>query len=221
MGTAKRIALIALFALLAFFMVFYGLVLFEPGKKRAAEVLPSQPTDATLGSPVVTFIDPKRGNPQGKISIVEFSDYECVYCREVEPILNAALRKYPQLQLVWKDLPNQTQHLQSLPAAIAARCAGRQGKFWEYHDALFTNQEWLSADLYPQLAERLGLNVTKFQACIDGGEETALVKRNVDEAIALGIDATPYFFIGETRISGAVKPAELAAILDRLQAEIQ
>lgn len=219
MRYSKNIALAALFALLVFFMVFFGMFVFEPGKQRADAVLENQPTNASIASPTVTIVDPKRGNPEAKVSIVEFSDYQCAYCRQMEPILNAALTKYPDLQLVWKDLPDQTAHAESLNAAIAARCAGRQGKFWEYHDALFTDQDWLGSDLYPKIADELGLNATKFQACIDNGDETPIVQRNVDEAIALGVDGTPYFFIGESRISGAVKPDELTAILDKVMAQ--
>jgi len=220
MGLNRRIAIAALFVLLGFFVVFYAFVLFDPAKKRADVLLPNNPAGATIASPTVTFVDPKRGGQDAKISIVEFSDYGCAYCNQVETTLNAALRRYPDLQLVWKDLPNQTTHKEALPAALAARCAGRQDKFWEYHDALFANQEWLNQDLYPKIATDLGLNLAKFQACVTNGDETPIIQRNVDEAIALGVDGTPYFFIGETRISGQIKPAELVAILDRLEATL-
>lgn len=217
----KKLLLAALFALLIFFIVFYGFIIFEPGKRRAGQVVLNEPANAKLSVPTVSYIDPKRGDPHAVLSIVEWSDYQCVYCAAMETTLNQILRKYPKTQLVWKDLPNVTLHRESQNAANAARCAGRQGKFWEYHDALFADAENLGPNLYPQLAEQLGLNVQKFTTCLAGNEENAVVLRNVDEAMALGVDGTPYFFIGDLRLSGQTSPEELEAVIQKAQSLIK
>jgi protein-disulfide isomerase len=219
MSNSNRAAVGALFVLLVFIIVFFGLVLFEPGAKRAKKILLNQPVNAVIASPTVTIADPRRGNAHAKFSIIEFADYECVYCRKVEAVINAALTVNPDLELVWKDLPNPAIHKESYASALAARCAGRQGKFWEYHDALFATQDYLNKDLYPKLAEQLGLNLSKFSNCFTGEEEKPVIARNVEEATALGVDGTPYFFIGETRISGEISATELAAILNKLRAD--
>jgi protein-disulfide isomerase len=162
----------------------------------------------------VTFVDPKRGNVRGTVTLVEFGDYQCRYCGDMEAVLNAALRAHPNVVLVWKDLPNENIHRESVPAAVAARCAGRQGKFWEYHDLLFANQGDLGKDLYPRLAEELGLNVGRFTACLEGNDELPVIRRNIEEAIALGVDGTPYFFLGGVRLSGQISAKELEAALE-------
>ncbi len=214
-GYAPRVALFTLLALLVLFLAFYAIVVVDPFKKRAREVVVNAPATAALASPQITFADPKRGNVRGTVTLVEFGDYQCVYCKPMETTLNAALRAHPNLVLVWKDLPSTELHKEALPAANAARCAGRQGKFWEYHDLLFEEQANLGADLYPRLAERLGLQLGRFTACLAGNEENGIVLRNIEEAQALGVDGSPYFFLGAARITGAVTPAELAALLDQ------
>jgi protein-disulfide isomerase len=219
MNKGRSVVILFLFLLLGFFLVFYSLVIFEPFKKRSENVLVNQPASATLGTPTVTFIDQKRGNVRGTITLVEFGDYQCRYCAEMEKTINDALIAHPNLVLIWKDLPNVSLHKESQNAANAARCAGKQGKFWEYHDALFANQESLDATLYPQLAEQLGVNIGRFLSCMQNKEEEPVILRNVDEAIALGVDATPYFFLGSLRLSGQLTPADLNAALKAAEAQ--
>lgn len=214
MSKSQRLALLLLFLLLAGFLAMYAVVSLDLLGRRSKKVIVKAPPTATLSSPTITFIDPKRGNARGSVTLVEFGDYLCVYCKEMEAALNAALRAHPNLRLVWKDLPNSDLHKESPAAALAARCALRQGKFWEYHDALFENSDQLKEDLYPQLAEKLGLNVGKFTACLTNKEETPIIERNIEEATALGVDGTPYFFLNELRISGSVTAKELAEILN-------
>ena len=214
MPKMHRLALLFLFVLLAFFLIFFSVVIFEPFKKPNSRT--DMPSTATLGSPTVTFIDPRRGNVHGTIPLVEFGDYQCQFCKDMEPSLNAVLAEHPNLTLIWKDLPNSVIHNEAQNAALAARCAGRQGKFWEYHDLLFANQGGLGTALYPRLAEQIGLAAGKFAACLKDQEEKPIVLRNIDEAIALGVDGTPYFFLGSLRFSGQVRAEDLRAAVDAL-----
>lgn len=210
---APALGLTILFILLGFFLVFYGVIIFDPFARRRDQIIVNAPKDAALSVPTVTFVDPKRGNPRGSMTLVEFGDYQCSYCKQIEPTLQEALRSYPDLTLIWKDLPNAQVHPEAQTAANAARCAGKQEKYWEYHDLLLERQDLLGKDLYPRLAEEVGIDVGRFAACMQSNEENAVVLRNVDEAIALGVDGTPYFFLGSVRLSGSISPAELAAVL--------
>lgn len=220
MPKSEKITLAILFALLVFFFAFYAMVVFEPFKKREQSILVNSPTNTSLSQPTVSFVDPKRGNPRGKIMLVEFGDYQCPECKNIEATINAAIKTFPDVILVWKDLPNTTLHRESANAALAARCAGKQGKFWEYHDLLFQNQESLDKTLYPQLAQQLRLDANKFTSCITNKDEKPIIERNVEEAMALGVDGTPYFFIGTARISGAISPQELGQLLKITQETI-
>ncbi|TAL19037.1 hypothetical protein EPN90_04665, partial [Patescibacteria group bacterium] len=216
MSKGYRIALLLLFLLLLAFLIFYAIVALDLFGQKKNKAILNAPANATLSAPTVSFIDPKRGNPRGTVMLVEFGDYLCGYCKEMEGALNAALRAHPNLRLVWKDLPNKTLHPESLTGALAARCALRQGKFWEYHDALFEQADTLAATSYPQIADKLGLNVGKFTACLTNKEESAIIERNIEEATALGVDGTPYFFLQGLRISGSVSPEEFAALLNQV-----
>lgn len=218
MNRRATIALGVLFLLLVGFLIFFGVVLYDPAAHRTAAVLPQTPPGKMV-APQVSIIDPKRGAQKSRVQIVEFGDYQCEYCRQMEDTLNAALRTYPSLTLVWKDLPNVEAHPEAKNAALAARCAGKQGKFWEYHDALYANQTILNTELYPKLAQQLGLSTQNFQNCMDSQEMNPYLVRNVEEAQALGVDGTPYFFIGDVRISGQIAPGELAGILKNALAQ--
>ena len=213
MPKGQRITIILLFLLLVFFFIFYGFIIFDPLKKRKDQIVVHQPTNATLSEPVVTFIDPKRGSAHPDITLVEFGDYQCSYCKDMEPTLLSALTAYPNLVVVWKDLPNVSLHREAQNAANAARCAGAQGKYWEYHDLLFKNQADLGSSLYQKLAEQVGVQVGKFNACLANKDHDAIIQRSVEEALALGVDGTPYFFLGNIRLSGQISPAELSATL--------
>lgn len=124
--------------------------------------------------------------------------------------LEAILKTYPdQVRLVWKDLPNESAHPLATPAAIAAHCADRQGAFWEYHDALFARQSVLSEAVFTQIAQEIGLDTEKFQNCHDSRDTLPIVKKDYEEALALGLTATPTLFVGEEVFVGAVTLADL------------
>lgn len=157
-----------------------------------------------LTAPEVTIADPARGAATARLVIVEFGDYGCSHCKEVETTLKEFLLAHPsEVRIVWKDFPIEQSNPGAREAAEASRCAGRAGKFWEYHDAL------MAASILPReaelgtLAQNLGLNSQNFLACMGGDFTVPLVDRTFEEGQRLKIDGTPYFFLNGARFSGA------------------
>jgi len=123
-------------------------------------------------------------------------------------VLGRILSEFPgKVRLVYKDFPLPS-HPGALPAAEAARCAGEQGRFWEYHDLLFVAQPAFSRTDLQTYAARLGLAADKFAACLDSGRHRAAAKADVAEGQAAGVRATPTFFVNGQRLVGA-QPIEV------------
>lgn len=210
-----------LFTILALILaLFVGLIAYYTYQPPMSEVR-SQRSDVEVVSPpparpVISAADPVRGDPAAPLTIVEFGDFFCDACAEVEPTLQKALKEYRgKVKLVWKDLPNTRRHALAQKAAEAARCAGEQNKFWEYHDHLLENQETPSEERLIAFARELGLNTTQFSDCLTSGRTSELVSRTFNEALLLRVDATPYFFIGDRRFSGAPNEHELREAIER------
>jgi len=144
-----------------------------------------------------------KGASDAKVTIVEFSDFQCPYCSRVGPTLARILRDYPDdVRVVYKHLP-LSFHKEALPAAKAAEAAGRQGKFWEMHDLIFANQRSLNAAAYKQHAETLGLDVERFEKDFASPEIAARVAKDAEQARTLGVSGTPGFFVNGRFLSGA------------------
>jgi protein-disulfide isomerase len=151
-------------------------------------------------SPQVSVMnDPRLGSATAKIGIVEFSDYQCLFCQDFHRQQFIRLKKEyidtGVVQFIHKDLPLR-MHPQAVPAAVAAHCAGAQGRFWEMHDALFSNQGRLNESLYPALARQLNLDEAKFKACFSGQVFEQGIKQDLGVARMLGLTGTPSFLIG-------------------------
>jgi protein-disulfide isomerase len=145
-----------------------------------------------------------RGNAAAVVSIVEFGDFQCPYCRAVQPVLEQLLQKYAgRVSISFRDLPLRQIHPQAQQAAEAARCVGDQGKFWEYHDALYASQAKLgAADLLDQ-ARAIGADTGQFQECLNSGKFRTQIQKDVEAAALAGVNATPMFFINGIQFSGA------------------
>lgn len=151
----------------------------------------------------IAAVDPARGFASAPIQLVEFSDFECPYCKQLEPVLTRIREKYgDRLRLVWKDFPLPI-HSQARGAAEAARCAGDQGHFWEYHDLLFANQQSLAPDDLKRHAATMKLDLGQFAACVEGGRHRAEVTADLEEGTRQGIEATPTVFINGRAVIGA------------------
>jgi predicted DsbA family dithiol-disulfide isomerase len=155
-----------------------------------------------------------RGDAKAPVVIVEFSDYQCPYCRRVQPTLLALLERYKgKVALAYLDYPLREIHPQAQLAAEAARCAGEQGKFWEYHDLLFT-QTSLQRDILNAHAQRLGLEMQRFDACLGAGKYRGGVEADFQAGIRAGVGGTPAFFINGVFLDGAQSQTEFERIID-------
>ena len=146
---------------------------------------------------------PLRGSASAAVTVVEYADYECPYCQQIQPVVARLESDYKgKIAFVFKDVP-LPMHAHAQKAAEAAHCAGEQGKFWEYHDLLFSTKEY---DL-PQLkdhARELKLDQSRFNSCLDSGSEAARIKTHIGEAQAIGLPGTPGFFVNGRFLNGAV-----------------
>jgi protein-disulfide isomerase len=154
--------------------------------------------------------DPAYGPAEAAITIIEFSDYECPYCRswyaEVFPQLMAA---YPgQVRLVYRDFPIESIHPNAAPAAAAANCAQEQGAYWEFHELLFSMQLGLNIQAYQQYASQLGLDEQAFAECVESDRHLEEVRADLEYAANLGVRSTPTFFVNGIAVVGA-QPFEL------------
>ena len=171
---------------------------------------------APITQPTVTFADPVRGAKAAEVTLVQFSDFQCEACKELSENLKAVMRSYPDtVRLVWKDMPNESAHPLATLAAVAAGCAGRQGKFWEYHDELFDRQAYLSEEEFRKIATDLELKSDSFQACYDAHDTLAVVRKGYEEGQALKILSTPTIYIGSTSYTGALGIEELSKIIQK------
>ena len=157
---------------------------------------------------------PVRGPADAPVEIVEFSDFQCPFCGRATPTLNQIRKTFgDQVKIVFRDFPLTAIHPQAYQAAEAGECARQQGKFWEYHDALFANQRALSEDDLKRHAAEIGLDAAKFAACLDGGQAKAHVDADLKEGEALGVSSTPSFFINGRFVAGALPYATFEQII--------
>lgn len=151
-------------------------------------------------------IDPARvrGNPKAKVMIVEFSDFQCPFCGQVEATLKDLLAKHEGVvALAFRDMPLPQIHPFAMGAAEASRCAGEQGKFWEYHDLLFGDQSHLDRTELVEKARTLKLDEKQFDSCLASEKYKAQILRDAQEGMLAGVSGTPGFFINGVFLTGA------------------
>ena len=167
-----------------------------------------------LGVELDDGLSPARGPTKAVVTIVEFSDFECPFCRQVQETLKQIVTKYgAEVRLVFKHLPSEG-HRNSLPAARAAYCAGEQERFWEFHDALFGASK-LSSDSFAERAALLGLGREKFAECVKAERSRAAVLKDIEAAKRYHIDSTPTFVINGKLVKGALSFAEFQSLIER------
>jgi protein-disulfide isomerase len=165
---------------------------------------------------------PSRGMANAAVTIVEFSDFECPFCKQAHPILIQVLEKYRgKVNLVYRDFPLDMIHPQARRAAEAARCAHEQRKFWDYHDVLFTQAPRLAPDDLKRYAREVSLDADKFDACLSSGMHKAGVQRDIDEGTRLGVTGTPAFYINGRPLQGYQPLQAFARVIDEELARIE
>lgn len=158
---------------------------------------------------------PVLGPASARVTVVEFSDFQCPFCSRGKATMEELRKLYPNdVKVVFKHLPLEF-HPQAMPAAKAANAAGKQGKFWEMHDLLFQNQKDLTPELYTKLATQLGLNIDKFNKDMEDPENEKSIKADMEIARANGISGTPGFFVNGVAVRGAYPIDHFKRIVDR------
>jgi protein-disulfide isomerase len=158
---------------------------------------------------------PFKGPVNAPITIVEFSDFQCSYCKRVVNILDQVLERYPdQVKLAFRDFPIANIHPYAQKAAEASHCAAEQGKFWEFHDLLFDKQDTIPTANFVEQAKTLGLDVPTFQTCFDARKYQEKVERNYAAGVKAGVSGTPAFFINGRLLSGAQPLEAFKTVID-------
>ena len=147
---------------------------------------------------------PVRGSENAPVTIIEFSDFHCPYCKQVQPTLSRILSEYgDRVRLAYRDFPLDQLHPSARKAAEAARCANDQGKFWEFHDKLYAGGTDASPETLTRFAREIDMDVVAFQQCVAIGKHRSAIDRDIQEASSLGVTGTPGFFINGRLVSGA------------------
>lgn len=163
---------------------------------------------------------PRRGPQDAPILIVEFADYECPYCQRSVADLKKIQEEFAgKVAVAFKDFP-LPMHRNAQKAAEAASCAGRQGRFWDFHDLMFANTQKLEPVHLKEYARALKLDATRFDQCLDAGEQAAAVRADLAQAQRLGLTGTPSFFINGHFLSGAVQYSTLREIVEQQLASL-
>ncbi len=158
---------------------------------------------------------PQKGPSSAKVTIVQFSDFQCPFCSKVEPSITELMNEYPKdLRVIWKNNPLPF-HPNAGPAAQAAMAAGEQGKFWEMHEKLFKDQAHLDDATYEKYAEELKLNVSKWKAAYTAKKFEASIKEDQAVAEKFGARGTPSFFINGRPLRGAQPKEAFKTVIDK------
>ena len=195
----------------------------DVGPAAVAQPTPA-PTAAAQPTPTPPIVvenvsaddDSSWGPDDAPVTIIEFSDFQCPYCARF------FLQAYPQIKqeyegkikFVFRDFPLTSIHQYAQKAAEAAGCANDQGKYWEYHDLLWTKQEALDVDSLKSYAADLGLDTGAFNECLDSGKYASEVQKDIQDGDSYGVQGTPAFFINGLLVSGALPFANFKAVID-------
>jgi protein-disulfide isomerase len=193
----------------------------EPSAQQAAQPsgqvaeVPVTPEPQYTRYEIPTEGYPSLGPDDAPITIVEFSDFQCPFCRRFhEETYQALLDAYPgQIRFVYRNLPLTSIHPDAMPSAVASLCANDQNAYWDYHGKLFSS-ETLTRDTFVQYAADLSLNVDEFSACLDSGKHDDFIQQDMNFALDLGVQSTPTFFINGLAIVGAQPLSAFQQIID-------
>lgn len=208
----------------------------------ATVVAQATPTPPIVVENVSVDDDPAWGPTDAKVTVVEFSDFQCPYCSRFVSQTYAQLKQQYEgkIRFVFRDFPLSTIHPWAEKGAEAAGCANEQGKFWEYHDAIFQNQTAITekystaaaaqpadagaglaavVDTLKSTATDLGLDAAAFNQCLDSGTRAQEIQKDYQDGISYGVQGTPAFFINGLLVSGAQPFANFKTAIDAALAE--
>ena len=186
----------------------------EAAKKHAEEEFSkmlADKVDVSVGD------SPVRGNKKAEYTIIAFSDFQCPFCKRGDDTVKEVIKKHDgKINYVFKHFPLGF-HPEAAPASKAAWAAGKQGKFFEYHDKLFENQSKLGEELYVQIAKDLGLNVDKFNKDRKSEDAEKQIKSDMKQAQEIGVQGTPGFILNGVKILGAYPPEHFEKVISTLE----
>jgi len=164
---------------------------------------------------------PSAGPADAAITLVEFSDYECPFCKSAEPIMKQVMLRYPtQLRVVTKNFPLDA-HPKAKPAAEAAMCAAEQGKFSEFHAKLFEKAPQIDVAQLAPIAEEAGLDKAKFEECLTSHRTAPIVQADLDAGKKAGVSGTPAFFVNGVPLAGGRSLNDFAKAIDEELARLK
>jgi protein-disulfide isomerase len=159
--------------------------------------------------------DPSIGPADAPITIVQFAEYQCPYCGKANESLEQVMKEYEgKVRMVYRDFP-LSFHDRAIPAAVAANCAGDQGKYWEMHEVLMANQGALQESDLQGYASKLALDLSKWESCRQDPAQAAEVQKDMADGAEAGVSGTPAFFINGIMLSGAQPFSEFKTVIDR------
>lgn len=224
--TFKRTHFYSVLVVLAFAVgILTGYVVWgrpSPQTQVVANDQPDVQAPAATQSPQFTRYDvpsdgfPSLGPADAPIVIVEFSDFQCPFCKRFyDETYQQLMNAYPgKIRFVYRHLPLTSIHPEAFPSAEASMCANEQNAFPQYHDKLFENQDKLGRDLYMRIAANLSLDTDSFEECLNTGRYKDLVQQDSDFALNLGVQSTPTFFINGLAIVGAQPISAFQQVID-------
>ncbi len=183
--------------------------------KYNVKIVAEAPARPRVDLPKAASDAPALGPDGAPVTIVEFSDYQCPYCARVSSDLLPQIRKTygDKVRFVFRDFPLDS-HREAVSAAVAARCAGRQGKFWEMHDKLFASQKGLGGPLYEKVGKEIGLDAAKFSECRKDPKVAEAVRSDLRDGTKAGVNSTPTFFVNGLPVEGAIPFDEFRKVID-------
>jgi len=192
-------------------------------KQTTASNQPAIQTPAQAAAPeYVRYEIPAEGFPSAgpkdaPITVVEFSDFQCPFCKRFhDETFDALLTAYPgKIRFIYRHLPLTSIHSEAFPSAEASMCADEQDAFWQFHDKLFENQDKLGIELYLRIASDLGLESAAFENCLNSLKYKNVVQTDLDFALNLGVNSTPTFFINGLVVVGAQPLEVFKQVIDK------
>ena len=171
--------------------------------KKLLAARPAAGADQALNALVDTKGNPSRGDTNAKLTLIEFSEFQCPFCgrhaKDTYPAIDKEYVQTGKVKFVFRDLPLESIHKNAFKAAEAAHCAGEQKKFWQMHDRLFDNQKSLEPAMLTAHAQAVGLDAGKFQQCLESGKYAGDIRKDMADANKIGITGTPTTVIGLTQ----------------------
>lgn len=187
-----------------------------PGAAQQAPVQAPAATQVPRRVNVSTDGYPSQGPTDAPITIVEFSDFQCPYCRKFhDETYQALLDAYPgQIRFVYRNFPLTSIHPEAFPSAVAALCAQDQASFWPYHEKLLSSAD-LGEAVYIQYATDLGLDVAAFQECLSSGRHDTEIMKDSEYALSIGVGSTPTFYVNGYPVIGAYPLEYFKQVIDQ------